>query len=71
MHGKVETFVSYEELMQMKELEWSELAEKVCNLDCLHSQILIHGNLTDSRLAANYPSAKDSTQAHSNHAHSK
>jgi hypothetical protein len=29
MHGKVETFISYEELMSMKELERSDLAEKV------------------------------------------
>lgn len=29
MHGKVETFVSYEELMSMTEIEKSELAEKV------------------------------------------
>ena len=29
MHGTVETFVSYEELIKMKDLERSELAEKV------------------------------------------
>ena len=29
MHGKVETFASYEELMSMTEIEKSELAEKV------------------------------------------
>jgi hypothetical protein len=32
MHGKVETFASYEELMKMKDLERNELAEKVLYL---------------------------------------
>ena len=31
MHGKVETFASYEELLSMTEIEKSELAEKVRN----------------------------------------